>query len=59
VRAELEKCGRSEIEIFCASQTEISPQFALDSKRDGAFQPTFENLFFETTSIPPGTSRAA
>ena len=59
VRAELEKCGRSEIEIFCASQTEISPQFSLSSTREGAFQPTFENLFFETTSIPPGTSRAA
>src|SRR3954467_12336462 len=33
VRAELEKSGRSEIEIFCASQREISPRFAIGLTR--------------------------
>lgn len=47
VRAELDKCGRSDIEIFCAAQGEISPRFAIGESRGGAFQPTFDNLFFE------------
>jgi len=47
VRAELEKCGRSDIEIFCAAQGEISPRFAIGVTRGGAFQPTFDNLLFE------------
>ena len=47
VRAELEKCGRSDIEIFCAAQGEISPRFAISATRGGAFQPTFDNLLFE------------
>ena len=53
VRAELEKYGRRDIEIFCAAQMEISPQFAIGATRGGAFQPTFENLFFETSSNAP------
>ncbi|MEO6971782.1 MAG: MBL fold metallo-hydrolase [Chthoniobacterales bacterium] len=51
VRAELEKCGRRDIEIFCAAQMEISPRFAIGATRGGAFQPTFENLFFETSAV--------
>jgi phosphoribosyl 1,2-cyclic phosphodiesterase len=51
VRAELEKSGRPEIEIFCAAQREISPRFAIGLTRGGAFQPTFENLLFETAAI--------
>ncbi len=47
VRAELEKCGRSDIEIFCAAQGEISPRFAIGATRGGAFQPTFDDLLFE------------
>lgn len=47
VRAELEKCGRSDIEIFCAAQGEISPRFNIGTTRGGAFQPTFDNLLFE------------
>jgi len=53
VRAELEKCGRRDVEIFCAAQLEISPRFAIGATRGGTFQPTFENLFFETASIVP------
>jgi phosphoribosyl 1,2-cyclic phosphodiesterase len=51
VRAELERCGRRDIEIFCAAQMEISLRFAIAATRGGAFQPTFENLFFETTTV--------
>ncbi|HEX5176510.1 MAG TPA: hypothetical protein VFV83_05755, partial [Chthoniobacteraceae bacterium] len=51
VRAELEKCGRPEIEIFCAAQAEISPSFALGATRGGVFQPTFEGALFETAAL--------
>ena len=51
VRAELDKCGRSEIEIFCATQTEISPRFGLGATPSGVFQPTFESALFETTAL--------
>src|SRR3954469_7667906 len=53
VRAELEKSGRPEIEIFCAAQREISPRFAIGLTRGGTFQPTFENVLFETAAIRP------
>jgi phosphoribosyl 1,2-cyclic phosphodiesterase len=46
VRAELEKIGRSEVEIFCATQNEISPRFEIGTTRAGAFQPDFESLLF-------------
>jgi len=51
VRAELEKNGAGEIEIFCAQQGEISPPFAIGATKSGPFQPTFENLLFEMTAI--------
>jgi len=51
VRAELERSGRRDIEIFCAAQMEISPRFAIAPTGIGAFQPTFENLFFETRTL--------
>ena len=51
VRAELEKIGRREIEIFCAAQGEISPRFAIGATSGGAFQPTFDGLLFETAAI--------
>lgn len=47
----LARAGRRELEIFCATQTEISPRFHIGATRPGAFQPTFENLFFETAGI--------
>jgi phosphoribosyl 1,2-cyclic phosphodiesterase len=51
IRAELEKLGRRDLEIFCASQSEISPRFAVCETRGGAFQPTFESVLFETASL--------
>src|SRR5689334_17897359 len=46
VRAELEKIGRPEVEIFCATQNEISPRFEIGATRAGPFQPDFERLLF-------------
>jgi len=46
VRAELEKISRPEVEIFCATQNEISPRFEIGATLAGPFQPTFESLLF-------------
>jgi phosphoribosyl 1,2-cyclic phosphodiesterase len=46
VRAELERIGRPEVEIFCATQNEISPRFEIGVTRPGGFQPNFEGLLF-------------
>lgn len=51
IRAQLEKSGRRDVEIFCAAQSEISARFAIGETRGGVFQPTFESLFFETASV--------
>jgi phosphoribosyl 1,2-cyclic phosphodiesterase len=47
VRMSLEKCGRTELEIYCATQFEISPRFRIGETQPGAFQSTFENAFFQ------------
>jgi phosphoribosyl 1,2-cyclic phosphodiesterase len=49
--AELERGGRPEIEVFCATQTNVSPRFAIGMTRGGAFQPTFESALFETVAL--------
>jgi phosphoribosyl 1,2-cyclic phosphodiesterase len=46
VRAALTKCGKIDMELFCASQSEISSRFCIGQTERGAFQPTFENGFF-------------
>jgi hypothetical protein len=46
VRASLTKCGKIDLELFCASQSEISSRFCIGQTERGAFQPTFENGFF-------------
>jgi len=46
VRNSLNKSGKIEIELFCATQSEISPRFCIGETELGAFQPTFENAFF-------------
>jgi phosphoribosyl 1,2-cyclic phosphodiesterase len=46
VRAALSKSGKIETELFCATQSQISPQFCIGETVRGAFQPTFENAFF-------------
>jgi|SRR5450432_3559155 len=52
IQAQLEKSGRCDVEVFCATQSEISVRFPIGETRGGAFQPTFESLFFETVSAP-------
>ena len=49
VRNVLQRCGRTDLEIHCASQTEISPRFQVGESGTGAFQPTFETVFFQTS----------
>jgi phosphoribosyl 1,2-cyclic phosphodiesterase len=49
VCASLEKCGRTDVEIYCATQFEISPRFRIGETQPGAFQSTFEDAFFQNT----------
>jgi phosphoribosyl 1,2-cyclic phosphodiesterase len=44
----LAKSGTIDIELFCAQQFELSPRFRIGETKRGAFQPTFENAFFQT-----------
>ena len=48
MRASLAKCGRMDMEIHCATQFEITPQFRIGETDPAPFQPTFENAFFRT-----------
>jgi phosphoribosyl 1,2-cyclic phosphodiesterase len=50
VRALLEKCGRHDIEVYCADQRELSPRFRIGDTFARAFQPTFDAVFFQTVS---------
>jgi len=52
VQALLEKCGRHDIEVYCAGQREISPRFRIGETTGGPFQPTFENIFFQVSPAP-------
>lgn len=46
VRDVLTKIGKIDIELFCATQSEVSPRFQIGETEVGAFQSTFENTFF-------------
>ena len=48
VGAALKKCDKIDIEVHCATQSEITPRFRIGETIRGAFQPTFENAFFQT-----------
>ena len=50
IRASLAKCGKVDLDIYCANQSEISPRFRIGETAPGPFQPTFENAFFQTAS---------
>ncbi len=49
IRDLLAKCGRADMEVSCATQSEVSPRFLIGETERGAFQPTFESAFFQTT----------
>ncbi|MBA2242777.1 MAG: MBL fold metallo-hydrolase [Chthoniobacterales bacterium] len=59
VKALLEQSGRSEIEVFCAEQRDVSTRFRVGETAGGAFQPTFEQIFFQTAPAPEAAVRAA
>lgn len=44
VRMQLEKSGKIDIEVYCATQSELSPRFRVGETEAGAFQPTFEHV---------------
>jgi phosphoribosyl 1,2-cyclic phosphodiesterase len=48
VRALLEKSGKIDLELYCATQFAVSPPFRIGETKPGPFQPTFENAFFQT-----------
>ena len=48
VQALLAKHGRANLEIYCASQSEVSPRFRIGETKKGPFQSTFENVFFQS-----------
>ena len=53
VQALLIKTGRTDLELFCAAQSECSSRFRIGETKGGVFQPTFEQLFFQTSPAPP------
>jgi phosphoribosyl 1,2-cyclic phosphodiesterase len=51
IRLLLEKLGRTDTEVFCASQSEVSPRFCIGEMPVGAFQPTFDHALFQGASF--------
>jgi phosphoribosyl 1,2-cyclic phosphodiesterase len=49
IRALLERCGKIDLEVYCATQSELSPRFRIGETKAGPFQPTFESAFFQAT----------
>ena len=49
VRASIVRNGRHDLEIYCASQTTVSPQFRIGPTAVRHFQPTFDSTFFNST----------
>jgi phosphoribosyl 1,2-cyclic phosphodiesterase len=47
VSTALVKYGRTDLEIHCAGQFDISPRFQISETEPSAFQSTFENAFFQ------------
>jgi phosphoribosyl 1,2-cyclic phosphodiesterase len=47
IRALLEKSGKIDMEVYCATQSELSPRFRIGETKAGPFQPTFESAFFQ------------
>jgi phosphoribosyl 1,2-cyclic phosphodiesterase len=54
IEALLARCGRIETEVYCAAQSQISPRFKIGETRPGPFQPTFDNVFFQTANCSGG-----
>lgn len=52
VWAALDKSGKTEMELFCATQSQISSRFCIGETESGPFQPSFQNGFFRTQTYP-------
>ncbi len=48
VQSLLQKCGQTDVEVYCAGQSAISPRFIIGETMPGPFQPTFDDVFFQT-----------
>ncbi len=59
ISAALQRHGRTEVEVICAGQREISQRFRIGDTRGGAFQPAFEQLFFDDHLTSQLKTRAA
>ena len=59
VQALLAQHRRTDVEIFCADQREISLRFPIGETKAGAFQPTFDHIFFQTAPAPPLAASSA
>ncbi|MGI8819909.1 MAG: MBL fold metallo-hydrolase [Chthoniobacterales bacterium] len=59
MRTLLAKCGRETVEVFCAEQRAISSRFRIGETPAGAFQPTFDDLFFPGPRLAEAAARAA
>ena len=46
VRTICQKMGNHKLEVFCASQGEISPKFQIGETRSRTFQPTLDDILF-------------
>jgi phosphoribosyl 1,2-cyclic phosphodiesterase len=46
VRSMCEKEGNDKLEVFCASQNEVSPRFQIGETRTRTFQPTLDDMMF-------------
>ena len=51
IRAMLGQRGRTEVEVHCASQNEISVRFRIGETTGRIFQPTFDSIFFQTEAV--------
>jgi phosphoribosyl 1,2-cyclic phosphodiesterase len=54
VRSLLTRCGKEDMEVHCAGQSEIGPRFRIGETKAGPFQPSFESLFFQTVNCSGG-----
>ena len=59
IHALLAQCGRSDVEVYCAGQSEISPAFRVGETIAASFQPTLDGLFFQTETAPGRAASAA
>ena len=59
MQALLAKAGCDSVEVFCADQRDISRRFRIGETIRGAFQPTFDDLFFPDPRVQEPATQAA